>query len=119
MDNVRKAAIMLLSLDKPLAAEVLSQLPRPMVEAVTLEIAKLDDVTKEQQESVIREFKSMAKERGFIERGGMDLANDLLKQSLGQEGAGEILANVRNSMNSVPFGFLLAGKRAIIQWRAP
>lgn len=53
MDNVRKAAIMLLSLDKPLAAEVLSQLPRPMVEAVTLEIAKLDDVTKEQQEAVI------------------------------------------------------------------
>lgn len=97
---------MLLSLDKPLAAEVLSQLPRPMVEAVTLEIAKLDDVTKEQQEAVIREFKGMAKDRGFIERGGMDLANDLLKQSLGQEGAGEILANVRNSMNSVPFGFL-------------
>lgn len=106
MDNVRKAAIMLLSLDKPLAAEVLSQLPRPMVEQVTLEIAKLDDVTKEQQEAVIREFKGLAKERGFIERGGMDLANDLLKQSLGQEGAGEILANVRNSMNSVPFGFL-------------
>lgn len=106
MDNVRKAAIMLLSLDKPLAAEVLSQLPRPMVEAVTLEIAKLDDVTKEQQEAVIKEFKGMAKDRGFIERGGMDLANDLLKQSLGQEGAGEILANVRNSMNSVPFGFL-------------
>jgi len=106
MDNVRKAAILLLSLDKPLAAEVLSQLPRPMVEAVTLEIARLDDVTKEQQETVLKEFKSLAKERGFIERGGMDLANDLLRQSLGQEGAGEILANVRNSMNSVPFGFL-------------
>ncbi len=106
MDNVRKAAVLLLSLEKPLAAEVLSQLPRPMVEAVTLEIARLDDVSKDQQESVIREFKQNAKDRGFIERGGMDFANDLLRQSLGQEGAGEILANVKNSMSSVPFGFL-------------
>ena len=106
MENVRKAAVLLLSLDKPLAAEVLSQLPRPMVEAVTLEIARIDDISKEQQESVLKEFKGLAKDRGFIERGGMDFANDLLKQSLGQDGAGEILANVRNSMSSVPFGFL-------------
>ena len=35
MINIEKAAILLLSLEKPLAAEVLSQLPREMVEAVT------------------------------------------------------------------------------------
>jgi flagellar motor switch protein FliG len=48
----------------------------------------------------------MAGERTYIERGGMDLANDLLQQSLGTDGAGEILENVRQSMSSVPFGFL-------------
>jgi flagellar motor switch protein FliG len=36
----------------------------------------------------------------------MDFANDLLQQSLGADGAGEILENVRQSMSSVPFGFL-------------
>jgi flagellar motor switch protein FliG len=106
METIRKAAILLLSLDKPVAAEVLSQLPRPMVEAVTLEIARLDDVTKEEQDSVLDEFQKMAGERTYIERGGMDLANDLLQQSLGTDGAGEILENVRQSMSSVPFGFL-------------
>ena len=106
MDNVRKAAILLLSLEKPLAAEVLSQMPRPMVELVTLEIAKLDDVTKEQQDAVLTEFYGMTKERTHIERGGLDFADDLLRQSLGQDGAGEILENVRQTMSSVPFGFL-------------
>src|ERR1700722_18753555 len=106
MEAVRKAAILLLSLEKPIAAEVLSQLPKGMVEQVTLEIAQIDDITKDQVEAVLREFRGLARERVPIERGGIDFANDLLKQSLGTEGAGEILENVRNSMNSVPFGFL-------------
>ncbi len=106
MDDVRKAAILLLSLDKPLAAEVLSQLPKEKVQDVTLEIAKLDDVTKEEQDAVLAEFYGMTQQRTHIERGGMDFADDLLKQSLGTDGAGEILENVRQSMSSVPFGFL-------------
>lgn len=106
MESVRKAAIFLLSLEKSLAAEVLSQLPKTLVEAVTLEIAKLDDVTREEQELVVREFKEMAKSRRHVERGGMDFANDLLQQSLGSDSAGEILESVRHSMSSIPFGFL-------------
>jgi flagellar motor switch protein FliG len=105
MDDLRKAAILLLSLDKPLAAEVLSQLPRRQVELVTVEIAKLEDVTKDQQEAVLEEFNRLARDRVPIERGGMDLAADLLKQSLGEEGS-DVLDAVRQSMNSVPFSFL-------------
>ena len=106
MDNIRKAAILLLSLDKPLAAEVLSQMPRPMVEQVTLQIAQLDDVTKEQQDAVLAEFYAQTRQQTHIERGGLDLANDLLMQSLGADRANEILENVKQSMSSVPFGFL-------------
>ena len=106
MDNLRKAAIFLLSLDKPIAAEVLSQMSRRQVEAVTLEIARLDDVSRDQQDAVLNEFADMLKERVPLERGGMDLAEDLLKQSLGNEGSSEILESVKQSMNSVPFSFL-------------
>jgi flagellar motor switch protein FliG len=106
MDDLRKAAILLLSLDKPVAAEVMSQLPRRQVELVTLEIAKLEDVTKEQQESVLDEFNKLTGESVPIERGGMDAAADLLKQSLGEEGGVEVLDAVKQSMNSVPFSFL-------------
>lgn len=106
MTPLRKAAIFLLSLDKPLAAEVLSQLGKEQVEAVTLEIARLDDVTKEQQEEVIEEFYNLGIARKHIERGGMEYANSLLEQSLGKEKAAQIVESVRNSMSSVPFGFL-------------
>ena len=105
MDDLRKAAILLLSLDKPLAAEVLSQLPRRQVELVTVEIAKLEDVTTDQQEAVLDEFDRLSRQRLPIERGGIDLAADLLKQSLGEQGT-EVLDAVRQSMTSVPFAFL-------------
>ncbi|GAB4135767.1 MAG: flagellar motor switch protein FliG [Planctomycetaceae bacterium] len=106
MDPVEKAAIFLLSLDKPLAAEVMSQLPKSMVEAVTLKIAQLSEVPREKQESVFDEFEAIADEGGGMERGGLDFANDLLQQSLGSDGANAILENVRQSMSSVPFAFL-------------
>lgn len=106
MDAHRKAAILLLSLDKPLAAEVLSQLPREQVERLTIEIARVDDVTRDQQNGVLDEFTSQFRDMVPIERGGLTFANELLEQSLGKDSAGQILDNVRQSMNSVPFGFL-------------
>lgn len=106
MDATRKAAILLLSLEKPLAAEVLSQLPRDQVERLTLEIAKVEDVTREQQQSVLDEFDGQFQELVPIERGGLIFANELLEQSLGKDHAGQILENVKQSMNAVPFGFL-------------
>ncbi len=106
MDGVRKSAILLLSLEKPLAAEVLSQMSREQVERVTLEIAKIEDVTKEQQESVLNEFSDQLREQTPIERGGLNFANELLEQSLGKDGAGQILETVKQSINAVPFAFL-------------
>lgn len=106
MDGVRKAAILLLSLEKPLAAEVLSQMSREQVERVTLEIAQIDNVSKDQQDSVLVEFSDQLKDLTPIERGGLSFANELLEQSLGKDGAGQILETVKQSMSSVPFGFL-------------
>ncbi|MEX2288132.1 MAG: flagellar motor switch protein FliG [Planctomycetaceae bacterium] len=106
MDNIRKAAILLLNLDKPLAAEVLSQMPRDLVESVTLEIAKLDDVTQEQRESVLNEFCSLAEQNSHIDNGSVDVANDVLQQPLEKDGSGKMPETVRQSMNLAPFGFL-------------
>lgn len=106
MTGLRKSAIVLLSLEKPLAAEVMSQLSKESVESLTMEIAKLEDVTKDDQDSVIEEFYNLGLARTHIERGGMDYAFELLKQSLGPEKATSILDNVKQSLSSVPFGFL-------------
>jgi flagellar motor switch protein FliG len=106
MKEIRKAAVLLLSLEKPLAAAVLGQMRADLVEQVTMEIARLKDVTKEEQEAVVKEFYDLVSARSHIERGGMDFATELLKESLGAERASQILENVKQSMSAVPFGFL-------------
>ncbi|WP_166827628.1 flagellar motor switch protein FliG [Thalassoroseus pseudoceratinae] len=106
MSEVRKAAVLLLSLDKQLAASVLGQVRKDLVEKLMLEIARLNDVPEEEQDRVIEEFSTSAKVRSHIERGGIDFADQLLRESLGEDGADAILDNVRQSLSSVPFGFL-------------
>ncbi|WP_144999581.1 flagellar motor switch protein FliG [Polystyrenella longa] len=106
MDDIDKAAVLILSLDKPVAAEVLSLLPKHLVEAVTYRLAKMENISKEQQKTVFTEFYSMASESTQIGGGGMDFAGELLSQSLGDEHAAEILDNIKQSLSAVPFGFL-------------
>src|SRR5262249_28842646 len=53
---LRKAAILLVSVEQPLASQMLAQLDRAAVEAVTLEIAQLDRVDPAEQQSVLEEF---------------------------------------------------------------
>ena len=106
MSALRKAAIVVLSLEKPLAAEVRSQLAKEEVEALTMEITRLKDVTKEEQEAAIDEFYNLGMARVQIERGGMEYAQNLLEESLGKEKAYQIIESVKQSMLSVPFGFL-------------
>lgn len=106
MNDLKRAAIVLLSLEKPQAARVLNHLPKDLMELVSLEIARTDDVTKTEQEEAINEFREAVDSRTVIERGSLDLAGELLSQSIGEEEASEIIKNIRDSLKSVPFGFL-------------
>ena len=95
MNDLKKAAIVLLSLDKPKAARVLNHLPKDLMELVSLEIARTDDVTKTEQEEAINEFREAVDSRTVIERGSLDLAGELLSQSVGEEEANEIIKNIK------------------------
>lgn len=106
MDNLKRAAIVMLSLDKSLGAKVLGMLPKEQVERLTQEISQTNDVSIDEQDMVITEFRDKLGHRTPIERGSLDFATELLKESLGADAATSIVDNVRKSMESVPFGFL-------------
>lgn len=106
MPGIRQAAVLLLSLERPVAAAVCRELPEKVVEEIMRAVAELEDVSQEEQESVIDAFFQDAGNVSQMERGGLDFAQDLLRQSLGDDNAGKILENVRQSIASVPFGFL-------------
>lgn len=54
--SLRKAAILLVSLEQPLASQLLAHLDRAAVEAVTLEIARLERIAPAEQQAVLEEF---------------------------------------------------------------
>src|SRR4051812_12140730 len=53
---LRKAAILVVSLEQPQASQLLARLDRSAVEAVTLEIARLERIAPAEQQAVLEEF---------------------------------------------------------------
>lgn len=60
---LRKAAILLVSLEQPLASQLLARVDRAAVEAVTLEIARLERLDPAEQEAVLEDFYALGLRR--------------------------------------------------------
>lgn len=103
-NNLRKAAILLLSLPEDEAAKLLAKLTPKQAELVSLEIAQLNTVPPEEQERIILEFAD-SKPRGVVRRGGLQVVQTLLERALGRQAA-DTLDNIREAIASLPFGFL-------------
>jgi flagellar motor switch protein FliG len=103
--DIRKAAILLMSLPEDDAAKLLGKLDPAQVEAVSIEIAKIGVVSGDEQESVIEDFAGSNPTALSGRSGGLDLAKSLVEQALGKQASGT-LDNVRQSIEALPFGFL-------------
>ena len=103
-NELRKAAILLMSLPEEDAADLLSRLDQSAVEAVSIELAKLTSVSQEEQDNTIVEFADTGS-RSTVGGGGLNLAQGLIEQALGDK-AGAALDNVKKSIEAMPFGFL-------------
>jgi flagellar motor switch protein FliG len=103
--NVRKAAILLMSLPSEQAAQLLTKLEPKQVEAVSIEIAKLGAVGGDEQEAAIHEFACANPTALSGSAGGLEVARQLVERALGK-GATATLDNVRQSIEALPFGFL-------------
>lgn len=103
--DVRKAAILIMSLPDQQAAQLLSRLETKQVEAISIEIAKMGSVSGEEQEQVIREFANANPNVLTGRSGGLEVARHLVEQALGKN-ASSTLENVRRSIEALPFGFL-------------
>ncbi|MCX7425995.1 MAG: flagellar motor switch protein FliG [Planctomycetia bacterium] len=103
--DIRKAAILLMSLPQQEAAQLMAKLEPSQVEAVSITIAKLGAVSGEEQEGVIRDFAGSNPTALGGRAGGLELARSLVEQALGKKAAAT-LDNVRQSIEALPFGFL-------------
>src|SRR5262245_18680247 len=105
MSDIRKAAILLMSLPEDQAVQLMAKLAPKQVEQVSIEIAKLGRLSSEEQEQVIHEFADSNPAALGIDGGGIDLAKSLVEKALGSK-ANQTLDVVRQSIEALPFGFL-------------
>jgi len=106
LSNRQKAAILLMILGPELSGQVLKHLDERHVEELSLEVARLDKVTSEHREQVIKEFHDVALAQDYISEGGLEHARRVLEAAFGPEKAKEILERIQAAMQVVPFEFL-------------
>ncbi len=104
--GIRKAAILLLSMDQDTAAMVMQRLEKDAIEEVSREIAAIDRIENRERTSVVREFYNLALASSYMDEGGMNYARELLSKSLNKEEAAEICQQVERTINASPFAFL-------------
>lgn len=105
MSDIRKAAVLLMSLPEDQAAQVMGKFTPKQVELVSIEIARLGRLTGDEQETVIHEFADANPNALGLSGGGIDVAKTLVEKALGKN-AGQTIDNVRQSIEALPFGFL-------------
>ncbi|HEX4147634.1 MAG TPA: flagellar motor switch protein FliG [Pirellulales bacterium] len=103
--DIRRAAVLLTSLPEEEAGKLLAKLTPKQVECVTVEIAKLGNISGDEQESAIKQFADSNPGSFSGGVGGLDLAKTLVERALGKNASGT-LENVRQQIQALPFGFL-------------
>jgi len=101
MTGRRKAAVLMLQLDRRSAARVMAQLGETELEELSAEIARLGEISPDVSQAVLRAFGLLA-QTGSSVRGGLDQTREML----GEERANEILGRLSSSLLGMPFKFL-------------
>ena len=106
MDGIKKAAILLLTLDQESAGVILRQLEPKEVEFVTRELASLKTVSVKVRNHVLKEYYDLALSQEWASEGGMDSVRSLLMNSLEPRDAQRILEQISQQVRKTPFSFL-------------
>lgn len=105
MPGRRKAAVLIAALGPERAASVIQHMAEDEVEALSLEMTKLDAVGERTAESIMVELAALTEEQIAVS-GGLDLTREVLEKALGSERAAELLGRLSSITEMRPFEFL-------------
>jgi flagellar motor switch protein FliG len=97
MANEEKAAILLLSFDEDVAAQVMSNLRPSEIRRLGKYMSRISSIPGETLNSVAREFCSFSREKGGMIAVPEDSTKNIVTKALGEKGADELLQDVANS----------------------
>jgi flagellar motor switch protein FliG len=102
----RKAAILILQLDREASAKVLGQFSDAELEDLALEIARAGDVPPAVSAAVLKEFGMLRSSGDSLVHGGIEQSRALLMAALGAGRAEAIMDRLSSSTYEMPFKFL-------------
>lgn len=106
LNNLQKAAVLMISLGPDASAMVYKNLQEHEIEELTREVVNLRNVDSEAVYEVIEEFYHMMKAQDFVAVGGVTYAEEVLNRSLGPERAHEILRRIERLLKVKGFNIL-------------
>ncbi|MPY94777.1 MAG: flagellar motor switch protein FliG [Acidimicrobiia bacterium] len=104
--GAQKAAVLILSVGKEQAARILRNLREAEVTEIMVEVARLQNVDQDVLADVLTEFSVIAEARTHLAQGGVDVARELLEESVGRAKAAEIFESLSLPFVAAPFEFL-------------
>jgi flagellar motor switch protein FliG len=102
----QKAAVLLVSLGPERAAEVFGHLKEEEIEALSLDMAKLNQVPSDVSREVIDELVENCVAQAYLAEGGVEYAREVLERAVGPERARQIVGRLSAAIERRPFEFL-------------
>ncbi|HUR85220.1 MAG TPA: flagellar motor switch protein FliG [Solirubrobacteraceae bacterium] len=102
----QKAAVLLVSLGPARAAEIFGHLKEDEIEALSLDMAKLNQVPSEVSQEVIGELVETCLAQAYMAEGGVEYAREVLERAVGPERARQIVGRLSAAIERRPFEFL-------------
>jgi flagellar motor switch protein FliG len=106
MTGARKSALLLLSLGKEEAAEIMKHLDDKSLEAIILEMSKIKYVSKSEKEQILEEFRENSHSISLETKAGEEVARELLEGTIGKEKAEAILSKLHGKGIDSDFAYL-------------
>lgn len=106
VDGKKKAAILLVAIGSKASSLVMKEMTDEEVEAISREIAMMDNIPADTIDYVKGEFRQMVLAQQYIAVGGIEYAKEVLEEALGSNKALEIIKKVQRSMEIRGFNVL-------------
>ena len=106
LTNTEKAAVVLISMGRELSGQVMRSLPEEDVERITLSIARLQNINRDVELMVLKDYYDAVVAQEYINEGGIDFAREVLEDSLGKARADDMLKRILDALNPTGFNLL-------------
>jgi len=103
IENIKKAAKMILAVGEENAVEILKHLDSDSVEMVVAEMIKLKSLRDEERVSILRDFKKNLDSLSYNDYGGVSQAEKFLEKTLGHERAAKHIDRVKKSVHEIDY----------------